>query len=129
MSAYAVPIVQGRIVGNNTLDFSRLRIGPRQRVASPMNAIAQAVADEFGIPWERLYNEQRGSEKEAFARQVAMALCYELTGASGQAVGVHFRGRSSSAVSYAMRTVRERCGLASEQKIRAQIDALRERLA
>lgn len=116
MSAYAVPIVQGRIVGEAT----------HVAVRPTVTAIQCEIIREFDLPPNAMISGAH-QHRIAWPRQIAMALAYELTNLGADDVAKHFAKRDHGTVLHACKRVRAR--MDTEPKIRAQIDALRERLA
>lgn len=115
MSAYAVSIVQGRIVGRTT-----------HGCCPTVTAIQAEVIREFGLPRDAMTTRRR-PEWIAWPRQIAMGLAYELTSLDSNQVACYFGDRSHGAVLHAWHVMQNR--EATNAHTRAQIDALRERLA
>lgn len=76
--------------------------GPRIR------AIQAIVARAFKQPTKIMRSKQKPADM-AWPRQIAMALCRELTGASLPMIGREFGGRDHGTVLHAIKTVRDRC--------------------
>jgi len=68
--------------------------------------IQKVVAGHYKITEDLLLAKTRKQEI-AFARQVAMFLCKELTGNSLKTIGMHFGGRDHSTVIHACKTIEE----------------------
>lgn len=89
-------------------------------------AIQAAVASSYGVSVAELVSSRR-SAKIAWARQVAIHLARELTGASLQSIGAAFGGRNHATVLHACKRVAERAS--QEGGVADQLDELRATLA
>lgn len=72
-----------------------------------VNAIKQAVADAYGVS-TAAFTTQRKPADIAWARQVAMALCRELTAMSFAQIGEAFGNRDHGTVFHAVAKVADR---------------------
>ena len=70
----------------------------------PVEEIDEAVARHYGIAVERLQAHGRSA---GAAKAAAVALACRLTGWTGRAIGAHYGGISSAAVSTIQRKVRD----------------------
>lgn len=113
MNSNAVPIVRGRIRGQTT----------HPRRLSPM-FIQRMVCDEFGLSWDAMTTHAR-PEHIAFPRQIAMALCHELTTLDYTQIAEHFNRRNWT-VMWAVDRVKNR--MATEPDVREQVEKLKARL-
>jgi chromosomal replication initiator protein len=90
-----------------TLELTREVINGIASVSDPVltiEQIQQAVAQELDIPISLLVGKTRKQEV-VFARQIAMYLIRELTGASLKTIGNHFGGRDHTTVMHAISTI------------------------
>ena len=77
---------------------------PRKKETAASEAIIRAVAHVWDMDAKILLGRSR-RQPEAFARQLAMALCYRMTHMSLMDVGEVFGGRDHGTVIYACRVV------------------------
>jgi chromosomal replication initiator protein len=88
--------------------------------------IQKKVADYYRIPVVDMTSKKRTSSV-AFARQVAMHLCCQLTSMSLSAIGDAFGGRDHGTVIHARQTVTDRCSTMSS--VQPAVDYLYEKLS
>jgi len=96
--------------------------GPRMKPS----AIIETVADAYGFTPSDLTARCR-VQPLAFARQVAMFLCRELTDESLVSIGMAFEGRDHGTVIHACTRVRDVCRQSA--RVRAFVASLRKSLA
>ena len=77
---------------------------PRKKETAASEAIIRAVAHVWDMDAKILLGRSR-RQPEAFARQLAMALCYRMTHMSLMDVGKVFGGRDHGTVIYACKVV------------------------
>ncbi|MBA3327358.1 MAG: chromosomal replication initiator protein DnaA [Solirubrobacterales bacterium] len=95
-------------------------------VAEPtIEAALQLACEEFGVTAEELLSSRR-TARVVWARQVAMYLAREHTGATLPAIGRHFGGRNHTTVIHACRRTGER--MASDPEAGAIVRNLARRL-
>jgi chromosomal replication initiation ATPase DnaA len=99
---------------------SLTRIRTEERLAK----VSGHVAREFRLPLEELQSRSR-EQRIAFARQLAMFVCHEITGAPFGLIGQHFNRDHSTAV-HAHRLIERR--LAREPKFRVLIEKLQRQI-
>lgn len=88
---------------------------------TPIGLIKQTVADYYGLEREVMAGRAR-HEAAAWARQVAMTLCYEMLPETLVSVGFAFGKRHHGTVLHAQATVRDRCSC--YPNIRTEVDSL-----
>ncbi len=74
-------------------------------VLARIERITKAVADEFGILVESLYDPQRGTAYVSRARYLAMAVIRESTHLTLTEIGEHFGGRNYATVMFGCRII------------------------
>lgn len=90
--------------------------------------IQREVCAYFGIPDDLLRGKSRKKEI-AFARQIAMFLCKEMTRYSLKSIGLHFGGRDHTTVIHAIRTIAELLKETSQDdKISEIIESLKKKI-
>ncbi|RJP76161.1 MAG: chromosomal replication initiator protein DnaA [Candidatus Zixiibacteriota bacterium] len=95
---------------------------PAVRETVSLDHIQQTVAQFFNLPSALLIARNRKREV-AWARQVAMYLCVELTGSSLQSIGAHFGNRDHSTVIHARDLVAQQ--VAQDPQVALQISKLK----
>lgn len=113
---FTVAIRSGRITSPTTLHAIDAQASIRR--------IVREVAHAFGVDRRRLFSRSKRA-KLAFARQVAIALSYELTNRNQSEVAGAF-GRHEASVRWAISSVNDRC--ATEPATREEISRLKQRL-
>ncbi len=99
-----------------TLELARDVLKDQIQVAVPeitVDLIQRKVAEHYNVPVDLLIARNRKKEI-AWARQVAMYLCAELTGSSLVSIGVHFGNRDHSTVVHAKKTIGRMIGTSPE---------------
>jgi hypothetical protein len=71
--------------------------------------IIQGAAKVFGVPATAVLARPRGREAVALGRMAAMAAIYAKCNLNGTQIGQIFSGRHHTTVTYACRTVSDRC--------------------
>jgi chromosomal replication initiator protein len=99
---------------------SLTRIRTEERLAN----VSGHVAREFRLPLEELQSRSR-EQRITFARQLAMFVCREITGAPFELIGQHFNRDHSTAV-HAHRLIERR--LAREPGFRVLIEKLQRQI-
>jgi len=92
-------------IGRGVVDYPAARAFLREhgpRPTTTIDRVAKATARYFGIRLKDLRGPGR-SRSEVFARNVAMYLAQQLTGASLQQIGQYFGGRDHTTVGYGCR--------------------------
>jgi chromosomal replication initiator protein len=88
--------------------------------------IQRVVCEYYSIPDDLLRGKSRKQEI-AWARQVAMYFCKDLTRFSLKSIGLHFGGRDHTTVIHAVRTIDE--GVKKgDKKTLDQIEAIRKKI-
>jgi chromosomal replication initiator protein len=96
----------------------------RIRIEERLTNVSGHVAREFRLPLEELQSPSR-EQRITFARQLAMFVCREITGASFALIGHHFNRDHSTAV-HAYRLIERR--LAREPRFRVLIEKLQRQI-
>lgn len=91
-----------------------------------VDEVIRVVASEFELREVQLAGKGRKQEV-AHARQVAMYLARDLTGASLVAIGLHFAGRDHTTVIHACKTVDKK--MKNDPALQAKIDMLTKELS
>ena len=91
-----------------------------------VDEVIKKVSAEFNIRETTLVGKGRPQDV-ALARQVAMYLVRELTGASLVSIGLHFAGRDHSTVIHACRTIDKK--MREDPVLRARVDTIYKELA
>ncbi|MDQ3678745.1 MAG: chromosomal replication initiator protein DnaA [Actinomycetota bacterium] len=99
--------------------------GRQARLAPTIDRVQELACDTFSISREELVSAQRGASV-AWARQVAMYLSRQHTGASLPAIGDRFGGRNHTTVLYACRRTAAR--IAADPDAKAVVRDLERRL-
>lgn len=97
----------------------RTRLPAEMRTTSRTDKIKQAVCAEFGVEMADLISRRRPFHIN-YPRQVAMALCYDLTSLSLAEVGASFGGRDHGTVLHAYNVVRDRTEIYPNERGRYQ---------
>jgi len=90
-----------------------------------IEGIQRIVAEHFDLPEDMMRAKSRKKEV-AFARQVAMYLCKEVTKHSLKTIGLHFGGRDHSTVIHALQTIER--SLQEDDKLQETIRILRRKI-
>lgn len=98
---------------------------PRCNDQSTADNIRRAVSNSWGVTRRELYGRSR-KQPTAFARQVAMAMTYELTNMSLDDVGEIYGGRDHTTVIYAGKVVKDAQG---NPKVVKEIKSIKEQVA
>jgi hypothetical protein len=96
----------------------------RIRIEERLANVTGHVAREFQLPLEELQSRSR-EQRVTFARQLAIFLCREVTGAPFEFIGQHFNRDHSTAI-HAHRLIERR--LAREHRFRVLIEKLERQL-
>ena len=107
-----------QLAGCTLASLTRIRI--EERLAN----VSGHVAREFRLPLEELQSRSR-EQRIPFARQLAMFVCREITGAPFGLIGQHFNRDHSTAV-HAHRLIERR--LAREPRFRVLIEKLQRQI-
>ena len=100
---------------------------PTQRTAIiTLELIQKLICSHFNITNEDMMSKKRTKEI-AFARQVAMYLCRELTDSSLPQIGEYFGGRDHTTVLHAYKTIEE--AQKNDHKLNASLQELKHRLS
>jgi len=99
---------------------------PAPTAAPTIARVQQLACEAFGVSHEELLSSTR-TARLAWARQVAMYLAREHTGATLPAIGESFGGRNHTTVMYACRKAGER--IAEDAAAKALVHDLQRRLA
>ncbi|UCD37361.1 MAG: chromosomal replication initiator protein DnaA [Fidelibacterota bacterium] len=91
-----------------------------------VDEVIKSISHEFDIRETTLVSKGRRQDI-ALARQVAMYLSRELTGASLVNIGLHFAGRDHSTVIHACRTIEKK--MDNDPVFRARVDTIQKELA
>ncbi len=91
-----------------------------------VDEVIKVISDEFDFRENHLIGKGRRADL-ALARQVAMYLARELTGASLVTIGLHFAGRDHSTVIHACRTVEHK--MDADPQFMARVESIRHELA
>ena len=97
-----------------------LAILPRKEGLASAEAIIRAVAHVWDMDAKTLLGRSR-RQPEAFARQLAMALCYRMTHMSLMDVGEVFGGRDHGTVIYACKVVDKASGDAAVKDLVSRV--------
>lgn len=106
------------------VDIALADLIPRRRDLDPQRVVA-LVAEEFGVPVERLLSKER-SRKVVLPRQVAMYLLREEARISLPQIGETLGGRDHTTVMYACHKVADL--LERDERLRRRVMDIRERL-
>lgn len=87
--------------------------------------VHKMVAEHFNVPPEKMRDASRKREYVA-ARQVAMYLVKDMTGASLKAIGDYFGGRDHSTVIYSCKTVEEQ--ITVDMQLREDVSAIERKI-
>lgn len=87
--------------------------------------VKRMVADFYHVKIEDFDNKHR-TAKLAWARQVAMTLCYQMCRLSLGEVGREFGMRDHGTVLHAVKHVKDRCE--TDAKVRAEVQRIKEAL-
>ena len=113
-----------------TLDMARLVVreilGKLAAKTVSVDEVIKTISSEFDIRENHLVGKGRRQDL-ALARQVAMYLARDLTGASLVTIGLHFAGRDHSTVIHACRTVESK--MAADPMLMARVETIRQELA
>ncbi|HDQ43955.1 MAG TPA: chromosomal replication initiator protein DnaA [bacterium] len=90
--------------------------------------IQRAVCRYFEIPDDLLRGKSRKKEI-AFARQLGMFLCKEMTHYSLKSIGLHFGGRDHTTVIHAVRTIGDITRDPDQTRVRDMVEILRKKIA
>ena len=90
-----------------------------------VDEVIKVISDEFDFRENHLIGKGRRADL-ALARQVAMFLARELTGASLVTIGLHFAGRDHSTVIHACRTVEHK--MEADPQFMARVESIRHEL-
>jgi chromosomal replication initiator protein len=101
-------------------------LGKQAARATTVDEVIKKVCAEFNIRETALVGKGRPQDV-ALARQVAMYLARELTGASLVSIGLHFAGRDHSTVIHACRTIEKK--MEEDPVFCARVDTIRKELA
>lgn len=118
----------GRAIDADLADEVLATLYPPERQARltpTIDRVQELACDAFSVTREDLLSTQRAA-KVAWARQVAMYLAREHTGASLPAIGDRFGGRNHTTVMYACRRAAER--IAADPNAKAVVSDLERRL-
>ena len=91
-----------------------------------VDEVIKKISAEFNIRENTLVGKGRPQDV-ALARQAAMYLARELTGASLVSIGLHFAGRDHSTVIHACRTIEKK--MEEDPVLKARVDAIYKELA
>jgi chromosomal replication initiator protein len=91
-----------------------------------VEGIQKKVADHYRLPITEMTSKKR-TASVAFARQVAMYLCGQLTSMSLSAIGEAFGGRDHGTVIHARQTVENRCSTMAS--VKSDVDYLYEKIS
>jgi chromosomal replication initiator protein len=112
-----------------TLDMARQVVqeilGKNAARTVSVDEVVKKVSGEFNIRETALVGKGRLQEV-ALARQVAMYLARELTGASLVNIGLHFAGRDHSTVIHGCRTIEKR--MKADPVFKARVDTIQSEL-
>ena len=98
----------------------------REHLPQKMALVQFEAAKFYAVPLEDLIGRRRGPQPVSWARQVAVSLILELTGATTMECMAVFSGREHSAASHSRQVVREQVD--AYPAIKADLDRLRARL-
>lgn len=101
-------------------------LGKQAARATTVDEVIKKICAEFNIRETALVGKGRPQDV-ALARQVAMYLARELTGASLVSIGLHFAGRDHSTVIHACRTIDKK--MEEDPVFRARVDTIYKELA
>jgi chromosomal replication initiator protein len=101
-------------------------LGQTARPRANADQIVTEVADYYQLDMERIYQEGRGTQEIARARQVCMYLLKEASSLSLKSIGARFGGRDHTTVIHAIRTVEKLCQ--DDVQFRREIEALKSKL-
>jgi chromosomal replication initiator protein len=88
--------------------------------------IQRVVCEYYTIPDDLLRGKSRKQEI-AYARQVAMYFCKEMTRFSLKSIGLHFGGRDHTTVIHAVRTIENELKR-GEKKVVDEIEIIRKKI-
>ncbi len=91
-----------------------------------VEAIQRRVAEHYNVPEAKMKMKDR-TAPVAFARQVAMFLCSELTDMKLVAIGAAFGGRDHGTVIHAKKTIRDRMDVDAE--VKRDVEYLKKQLS
>ncbi len=100
-------------------------LGKQAAKTTTVDEVIKKVSAEFNIRENALVGKGRPQDV-ALARQAAMYLARELTGASLVNIGLHFSGRDHSTVIHACRTIEKK--MAEDPVFMAKVDTLHKEL-
>lgn len=89
--------------------------------------IQHVVCTFFDIPDDLLRGKSRKKEI-AFARQIAMYLCKEMTHYSLKSIGLHFGGRDHTTVIHAIRTIAELAEKGEDGRVKDMVESIQKKI-
>lgn len=98
---------------------------PSRRYEVTTEAIQKIVAEKYNVSLNDLVGKRR-TNNIAFARQVAMYLCRQLTTCSYPEIGAFFGGRDHSTVIHAKRVINDRAG--ADDNLKSDLAHLTKRI-
>ena len=119
--------LNGRPITTDLVSEAMKNVYPTQRTTIiTLELIQKLICSYFNITSEDIMSKKRTKEI-AFARQVAMYLCREMTDSSLPQIGEYFGGRDHTTVLHAYKTIEE--AQKNDQKLNASIQELMQRLS